>query len=184
SSSSPKALGRCSATCGSFRQWHHAARAKFLAQSASANPRAKSLNSVGKASCESATIVVVVCEDGSPLAFFEAKPRSDVPSTPAGVTGPSSLERKIAADTPVTSGRFLDCSAARLPRKIVMRVTPCALAFAAVELASYSPRDRATLARRLRFLAIRSRRLRSSLRARFLTLTLPIVVRRKACRWA
>src|SRR5262249_5984392 len=74
---SPKALGRCSATCGPFRRWHHAARAKFLVQSVSTNPSAKSLNSVGKASCESATIVVAVCEDGSPLASFEAKPRSN-----------------------------------------------------------------------------------------------------------
>src|SRR5262249_41835907 len=47
----------------------------------------------------SAAIVVAVCEDGSPLASFEAKPRSDaILAPPAGVVSLSSLERKIAAD--------------------------------------------------------------------------------------
>src|SRR5262249_54822673 len=78
---------------GPFRQRHHAARAKFLVQSVSTNPRAKSLHSLRKASCASAVIVVAVCEDGSPLASLEAKPRSEVPASipadaPASVTLP------------------------------------------------------------------------------------------------
>src|SRR5262245_31414774 len=75
----------------------------------------------------SAAIVVAVCEDVSPLAptvaatprplrghsFLDTKCPSDSPSTPAGVTGLSSPERKIAADTPVTSGWFLARSCLR-----------------------------------------------------------------------
>jgi hypothetical protein len=44
--------------------------------------------------------VVAVCEDGSPLAFFEAKPRSDSPALPAlPVQAPTKYELVINMKT-------------------------------------------------------------------------------------
>src|SRR6516225_5835342 len=81
--------------------------ASGIMQRAPNNPRAKSLNSVSKASCASAAIVVAVCEDGSPLASFEAKPRSEVPASIPADAGLSAVERKIAADEVASRALFL-----------------------------------------------------------------------------
>src|SRR5262245_52826211 len=92
---------------------NHAARAKF---SGIGKQSAAILNSNGKVAYLSAANVVAVCEDGRPLSFFGATAPLGWPCFLSGVTGLSSLERKIAVDTPVTSGLFLACSAARFRR--------------------------------------------------------------------
>src|SRR5215472_8228078 len=48
-----------------------------------------------------------VCEDGSPLPFLEAKPRSEVPASIPADAGLSAVERKIAADEVASRALFL-----------------------------------------------------------------------------
>jgi hypothetical protein len=74
------------------------ARAKF---SGIGKQSAAILNSSDNFVYLSAANVVAVCQDGSPLAFFEAKPRLNSPFFFRETTS-SSLERKIAADESVS----------------------------------------------------------------------------------
>src|SRR5262245_52503814 len=153
----------------------HAARAKFSTN----NPRANSLSSNGSNPYLSAAVVVAVCEDGRPLASFGATAPLGCCFFPSAETGLSTLERKIAVDTlvsPLLLALFLRYQAARL--------IPISLHGWVVdrELATYSARGRMPLMRRLSARALRARTLRSSSRARLLTLTLPIVVRPSRCR--
>src|SRR5437773_2696092 len=108
------------------------------------------------------------------LLFFGAKPPLDF-LTSSPETGSSLGIRKIAADkvvSPVFRCLFWRYQAALLIRNSLHG------------LVADRDRDcgRIPSARRLASLVSRSRRLRSSLRARFLTSTLPIVVRRRRCR--
>jgi hypothetical protein len=138
----------------------HAARARF---SGIGSPSAKSLNSSGNASYLSAAIVVAVCEDGRPLAFFEAKPRLNSPFLSCE-TDSSLLERKIAADESVS------CLMVRCLYHFALLIF---MASHGLVRDSDSLCGRAPRSRRRRSWSRRSFRLRSSLRAPFLTLTLP-----------
>src|SRR5262249_37467538 len=88
---------------------NHAARANF---SSIGKQSAAILNSSGKVAYRSATNVVAVARRKSSF-FSSARHRgSDSPFPPAGVTGPSSLERKIAADDrPTLTFRTLTAAA-------------------------------------------------------------------------
>src|SRR5262249_33247324 len=124
----------------------------------------------------STAIVVAVCEDGRPLASFEAKPCSNSPSAIPVGTGLSSVVRKLGAHKVVPTVPVADL----FRRYQVLRLIPNSLHGWVADRDSDC--GRIPSARRLRSSRSLALRFRSSFRARFLTLTLPMVVRRKACR--
>src|SRR5262249_627372 len=88
---------------------NHAARANF---SSIGKQSAAILNSSGKVAYRSATNVVAVARRKSSFFSSARQRRLDSPFTPAGGTGPSSLERKIAADDrPTLTFRTLTAAA-------------------------------------------------------------------------
>src|SRR5262249_32597230 len=109
------------------------------------------------------------------FSFFEAKPRSDSPSDIPVGTGLSSEERKIGADKVVPSVpvRIL------FLRYQVRRLMPISSHGCVAD--KDADCGRIPSARRMRSLRSRALRWRRTLRARFLTLVLPMVVSRRAC---